>query len=115
MFRHIKDMTSDERISLISKLEKLLVVLAVIVIVSIGLVGFLQGLKENMPGAVVAILAIMFFGDKIRLENRVDKLRERLLNSELNAAMEDASTPTEIDANCKEIEHKIDVGYYQGR
>ncbi len=56
-----------------------------------------------------------WFSSIRELKRRMEVLSKRLIECELELAMQEAQTPTEVQANCKEIEHKIDVGYYQGK
>jgi len=87
---------------------------SVAIVVGIGTLGILQGLAGDFFGAYLAIMGLVWFRSVLIVQGKNRSLSKRLLDSELSTALEEASTPTEIDANCKEIEHKIDVGYYQG-
>ncbi len=90
-------------------------VLNAMLITLYGAIGIGAGLTDRVLAAVLCIVIVLSDKQSLQLYERIDRLRGRLLKEELNTALEDADTATEIDANCKEIRHKIDVGYYQGR
>ena len=97
------------------KAEIALCIAVIAVILWFGWLGVAQGLAGEPTGAIAAIGGLYWFGVLLREQKKSEKLGNLLLDTEINAAMHEARTQTEITANSAEIRHKIDVGYYQGR